>query len=229
MQKQELTTQSFLAIQATYDGIELALCDNGHVRGVVSLHKFDASRLLIITIDQLLTDHSLKTSDLAFIAVNQGPGPFTTLRTVLATVNGIAFAAGVPLIGIDGLAAFLHEVAVDGVTVVVLNAFNKDVYYGIRSQDRTLEYGCSHGAILIAQLAAQFPGQDVTVAGNGVDLWRSELEQQFGNHLNILESVVTVSISQIAKLAYAQWQTGTQGMPQLMPLYLKQYSAIMGK
>ncbi len=45
----------------------------------------------------------LRFLDLAFIAAHQGPAPFTTLRVCLTTVNGFAFATGMPLIGINGL------------------------------------------------------------------------------------------------------------------------------
>ncbi len=99
-----------LIIQHTEQTVEIALFDNAQCRGSVAVEKSAASALLIPKIQELLTTNNLQLSDLDFIAANAGPGPFTTLRTILATVNGLGYAVSIPLIGIDGLDAMLDEV-----------------------------------------------------------------------------------------------------------------------
>lgn len=228
MQKQELSKTYFLAIQATYQGIDVALCLDGNVQQVITLSKFDASRLLIVTIDSLLKAQAITPQSLAYIAVNQGPGPFTTLRTLLATVNGIAFALPIPLLGIDGLAALASEFCTDGLLVGMLNAFNKDVYYVIGQNEMVHEFGCKQAQELMTQLATQFSNQYLTVVGNAVPLYAADLDDLFGSRVFIKDpNPDTASIGHIASISYRQWKAGDRGTHQLMPLYLKQYSAVM--
>lgn len=228
MQKQELSKTYFLAIQSTYQGVEVALCLDGHIQQKTSLSKFDASRLLMATIDSLLKAQAISPELLAYIAVNQGPGPFTTLRTVLATINGIAFALPIPLLGIDGLVALASEFRTDGLLVGMLNAFNKDVYYIIAQNEIVHEFGCQQAHELLAQLAAQFSDAHLTVVGNAVPLYAADLGALFGSRVFIKDpNPDTASIGHIASISYRQWKAGDRGIHQLMPRYLKQYSAVV--
>lgn len=100
-----------------------------------------ASKQLVFVIDRLLEKQNLRLQDLAFIFVNQGPAPFTTLRTVLATVNALSFARNIPLVGIDSLQALAKENVLRKsssdtdnpgsliIPIALLDAFNNDVYY----------------------------------------------------------------------------------------------------
>jgi|SRR5579863_1619375 len=224
MQKQELNIGYFLAIQATYEGLDLAIGTNGHVTNTVSVNKFEASRMILIALQQLLQTHGTHLEALRCIIVNQGPGPFTTLRTVLATVNGLACATGIPLVGVDGIATLARQTP--GLTVALLNAFNKDVYYAIARDTINLETGCQPGTMLIRTLHAQYPQTPITFVGNGVDLLHDDLRATFGSHALIpLPIAHTPSIEQIAAQGLQQWRNHSNVAAQLMPLYLKQYSA----
>src|SRR5689334_5441532 len=125
----------FLSIQNTYETIDVGLFSAHTVIDTASISKLQASKKITILLDSLLKKHFLQLSDINFIAVNQGPGPFTTLRIVLTTVNAIQFSRHIPLIGIDGLHAILAEYKNNEYpnTVALLDAFNKDVYFGIQT------------------------------------------------------------------------------------------------
>src|SRR3990170_4281291 len=126
----------FLSIQNTYEAIEIALFKDDQLVAALKEDKSRASKELIPLIAYLLLRARITMKDLAFIAVNQGPGPFTTLRVVIATVNGLSFATNVPLVGIDSLDAFLEEYKnSEHPTIILLNAFNNDVYYAIKKVD----------------------------------------------------------------------------------------------
>ncbi len=47
----------------------------------------------------------LTLGDVTLLAVGLGPGPFTGLRVGLATIEGLAFATGLPVVGVSGLDA----------------------------------------------------------------------------------------------------------------------------
>jgi tRNA threonylcarbamoyl adenosine modification protein YeaZ len=53
----------------------------------------------------VLDASGLTLRDVTLLAVGLGPGPFTGLRVGLATIEGLAFATGLPVVGVSGLDA----------------------------------------------------------------------------------------------------------------------------
>jgi tRNA threonylcarbamoyladenosine biosynthesis protein TsaB len=222
MQEQKIKPTNYLAIQNTYEEIEVALYCKDQLLGQTHIHKNEASKTLLICIDELLNSHNLKIKDLDFIGVNKGPGPFTTLRVVVATVNALNFAIQTPLIGIDGLDALIQEYNDTRwpITVVMLNAFNNDVYYAIQNGDQ-INTGWKNINVLLEELKSNFLNQKIRFLGNGIKLFASQINETFGDLGYIPEeNPNTCSIEQVAQIAYKKW--GKQEIQkQVMPLYLK--------
>ena len=89
--------------------------------------------------EQLLVQikHCMKTLDWGFgdldaIVVGTGPGLFTGLRVGVATAQGLAFASGCPLIGVNSLEArALTAPASASLIAVCMDARKKELYYGL--------------------------------------------------------------------------------------------------
>jgi len=62
----------------------------------------ETSKLLIPTIASLLAEQGVVLPQLSYIACYRGPGSFTTVRSMIVTVNGLSFASKVPLVGFSG-------------------------------------------------------------------------------------------------------------------------------
>ncbi|MDR3646932.1 MAG: tRNA (adenosine(37)-N6)-threonylcarbamoyltransferase complex dimerization subunit type 1 TsaB [Candidatus Babeliales bacterium] len=219
MQEQKINHIQYIAIQNTYEEIEVGLYNNDQLLGKINIHKNEASKTLLIHIEILLTLHSLKINNLSFIGVNKGPGPFTTLRTVIASVNALNFATHIPLIGVDGLYAFISEYQDTNwpVTVVMLNAFNNDVYYAIKHDDQ-IETGAKNINVLLQELKSN---QKIRFMGNGTKLFETQIKETFGDLAYIPEpNPNTCSIDSVAKLAYQKWLK-KEIQEQILPLYLK--------
>ncbi len=151
---------TFAALQNTYHAIEIALFKNACLIESVHISKTDASKDILLNLDMLLQRHQVTLADLEFLAVNQGPGPFTTLRVVIATANGISFASKIPMIGIDALAAFMDEYTNPAypITVALLNAFNDDLYTAIQSTPHTAPLiSCNNSLAFFKELSQKFP------------------------------------------------------------------------
>ena len=214
----------FLAIQHTYDGIEFAVFRGQTILEQQALSKFHASAQLIPALSAMLERHGITLSDLAFIAAHQGPGPFTTLRVVIATINGIAFAHNTPIVGVNGLEVFLREYADPlGIrTVCMLNAFNHDVYYAYYDENHNLMMGAANGEQLLRDLAAASGDQKLHFIGNAVAAHRAAIETLFANRALIPALIPnTCSIDQIGLMGYEQWQRQENVTRQLIPHYLK--------
>lgn len=95
-----------LCIETATDICSAALCDADTVRGVAEAPpgKSHASSLTLL-IGQLLEENGLKVSSLDAVAVSKGPGSYTGLRIGVSAAKGLAYGAGIPLIGINTLAA----------------------------------------------------------------------------------------------------------------------------
>ena len=114
---------NFLVFNVRYSDVEIALYrDQSCAKKIVTSTKKISSEILYI-IEDIVKTHNIKFNELSFICANQGPAPFTSLRVVLTTINGINYSTSIPLIGINGLEALLKESKSQYITVGLLNAF----------------------------------------------------------------------------------------------------------
>lgn len=220
----------YISIQSTYEQIEIALCAGNLLLAKTAVHKFNASSELISAIKALLRSHARLFSEVQFIVINQGPGPFTTLRVAISTINGIAFASGIPLVGVKGLPAFISEFQEEKipVTVALLNAFNKDLYFAIAKKNDAPVVGVENYQMLFDRIQKEYPQIPIQFIGNGVTLFKTEIMDQFKNYALLPEPFPAfTSIEHIAKIGFAQWQEKLGITNQIFPDYLKNYSAII--
>lgn len=216
----------FLSLQNTYRHIEIALFHNERLLSCVREDKIRASKTVIPLIAFALLRAGIRLDQLSFIAVNQGPGPFTTLRVIIATANGLSFATKIPLIGIDALDAFLQEYssAADPYTVVLLNAFNNDVYFAVQQQARApLKKGYNNIDQLLQELKKTIPAKEsIRFLGNGVALHQEKIRELFGTQAHIPEPLPAIcSVKQVGLMGLKKWRNKEGLSEQLMPLYLK--------
>lgn len=216
----------FLAVQHTYKGVEIALFQDSTLLQKVYDDKKRASKNFIMMLSSILERNNCRLDDLSFIAANRGPGPFTTLRVVLAFVNGLGFATKKPLIGVDGLDALLEEYhdAKYVVTVAMLDAFSGDVYFGIETAGFADRYkGYKDHMLLFDELQKLYPDTQIHFIGNGAIKYKDEIRSIFKNNA-ILQDPISehCSIEQIGLIALDYWKNSEGLSNQLLPIYLKQ-------
>lgn len=88
-----------LFIDVSNPEVTLALIDQVMIRRL----KFASQRLsesLLSAVEKFLRKNKLKIVDLKKIAVVTGPGPFSRMRTAVATANALAYALNIPVVGI---------------------------------------------------------------------------------------------------------------------------------
>lgn len=218
--------ETFITLQNTYDDVQIGLLnaqDSPRLIASTSINKIHASKELIPTLNAFLQQHNVSLDSIPFIAVNQGPGPFTTLRVVITTVNGIAFATGVPLIGVDALEAVRQEVAHEpySIKAILFNGFAFDVYLLIEENGQTTFKGYQNIDHLLATLNDL--EQPVAFYGNGATLYHEKIEHALGKKAHFSKSGNYSSLEYIGRIAWHQWVTTKAGSPQLQPLYIKQH------
>lgn len=213
----------FLAIQSTYTHLQLATFQESTLIETREVDKFHATKKCIVALQELLSVSGLSFGQLSFIAANQGPGPFTTLRVAISLINGLSFATKIPLIGINGLEAFATEYENHHTqcTVILLNAFAHDIYYLIK-EEANIRQGCMPIELLMQELSQKNSATSILFLGNGVDKYKADLFARFGNRAQFIESnPATVSIKQIGLLGLDYFKKDNPTSTQLQPLYIK--------
>jgi tRNA threonylcarbamoyladenosine biosynthesis protein TsaB len=91
-----------ICIETATNLCSVALCDSS---GIISVKESNDQRshasMLTVFIGELLNENGVETSNLDAVAVSKGPGSYTGLRIGVSVAKGIAFAASIPLIGIE--------------------------------------------------------------------------------------------------------------------------------
>ena len=131
-----------ICIETATNLCSVALCSSS---GVISLRentdlKSHAS-MLTVFIDEALKETGLRAGDLEAVAVGKGPGSYTGLRIGVSVAKGIAFAASIPLIGVEttlsmfwGMAEKIEEITGDKENTLLcpmLDARRMEVYNAI--------------------------------------------------------------------------------------------------
>ena len=95
-----------LCIETATGVCSAALCDDISVISVAEAPAgMSHAAQLTVLIQRLLDETGTKAGELEAVAVSKGPGSYTGLRIGVSTAKGIAYGAGIPLLGISTLNA----------------------------------------------------------------------------------------------------------------------------
>jgi tRNA threonylcarbamoyladenosine biosynthesis protein TsaB len=161
-------------------------------------------------------------ADLDVLAVAVGPGSFTGLRVGIATMQGLAVALGVPLVGVSSLEALaVHAAAADrhaGVVAPWVDAWRGEVYAGLYRAGR------EERPPVVARPEDVLPGLSGTVlfVGNGSDAHRARLAAWTGGTARFAPIMQPALAETIARLAGARVAGGERPAPDaIAPLYVR--------
>jgi len=198
--------------------------------GTNTLSYKQASACLLTNIEALLGAKNLTLIDLAFIAANAGPAPYTTLRTILTTVNGIGYASTLPLIAVNGIETLVreHYRAEYTHTFGLLNAFCDDVYYAYYdyAANQVTTGTCPIGTYLenLQQFLTSNPQARIHFVGSGFMMHEALFTHYFNQPIMAYTSIpMAGSTDAIAQAAYTQWRNKEGLCAQITPWYGKPY------
>lgn len=219
-------------MQGSYKSFAITLFREDQLLETIYVDSLSASAYLLSTFQNILEQNNLSIEDLSFLAIDQGPGAFTSLRVILSTVNGIAFAHKIPLIGIDGLDALtqetlmLHVKNVGGASVSIialLNAYNDEVYYSITQNSQKLIPNCYKKIDVLLDDVKNLCGEELLLfTGNGSELFKNKIEEKFSERvIKPFPLLQTCSSERVGRMGLEVWQKNLPKIYHLLPLYLK--------
>ena len=167
-----------LAIETATWTCSVALWRDGAVLGEAAERTTSShASTLPALVERVLADGGEKLARGDCVAVSIGPGSFTGLRIGLSFAKGLAFSAGLTVVGVPTLDAYaLAAAGWTGTLCVALDARKQEVYAAVyaREGERVARVGETR-AITAARLAAELSGMltagaldaPVSVIGDG--------------------------------------------------------------
>jgi tRNA threonylcarbamoyladenosine biosynthesis protein TsaB len=179
--------------------------------------------------------------DVTLYAVASGPGAFTGLRIGIATIQGLAFAHGRPVVGISALEAIAHAVRAESAAARIplvaawMDAARGEVFTSLYDTIGDGQLACVEAPSVaspeatLARWSGILSGRRVLFAGGGAVRYQQAIAAALGNrgltvpHVPVLSGV-------IAELAEEAAARGLAAPPHaLRPLYVRRPDAELAR
>jgi tRNA threonylcarbamoyladenosine biosynthesis protein TsaB len=189
--------------------------------------KGNHAEVLLPLIRALFAGANLSLSELSGIAVTIGPGSFTGLRIALATVKGIAYECGLPVVGVSTLHANAARVVDDGVICSLLDARKHEVYAALFRRAGKVFTRVSEDAVLsvsrVSELLSDCGAVKPFLIGDGAAAYEMQVKDSFGGALRFSAGDEFGSVAaQAALLARPRFLAqATDDIGVLSPHYLR--------
>lgn len=160
----------FVSFETATEWCSVALWLDGEVCAIEERVGHNHSERVLPMLDRLAAAAGIGIDALEAVAYGSGPGSFTGLRVACGVAQGIAFARGIPAIGISTLEAIAEESGAERV-VACLDARMREVYYSAHERIDG-EPGARWREVMPAQCLAPAalahpPGEGWIGCGNG--------------------------------------------------------------
>lgn len=181
-------------------------------------------------LDRVVTEAGGRLADVDALAVAVGPGSFTGLRIGIATMQGLSFALGRPLVGVSGLDALAWTARAAGAARVVtwVDAWRGEVYaacYGTAAQAD--EPTVDRPAHLLEHLRDN--DETWTFVGDGAEAYRA-LILAASPRFRVPEAPAPLLAEAVARLAFARVTAGDVGEPAAVrALYVRRPDAELAR
>ena len=160
-----------LAIDTATEGCSAALLWNDAVLTREQVAPQAHTRLILPMVSELLAEAGASLSGLDAIAFGRGPGSFTGVRIGIGAAQGLAYGAGVPLIGVSTLqmlaqGAYRRQQAEKAVAAI--DARMNEIYIGAFLLRDGLMQSVVDEAVILPEQAGEYLSQFEAQLANGV-------------------------------------------------------------
>jgi tRNA threonylcarbamoyladenosine biosynthesis protein TsaB len=212
-----------LAIETSTECCSAALLLGGELRLRETLTDRGHAELILPYVDELLSEAGLTLSRLDGIAFGRGPGAFTGLRIAAGVTQGLAYGAGLKVVGISSLAAVALRVpAATGASILVCNDARMGELYWAHFRRDTNDSIVVAGPERVGPPDAVLAAAAATdAAGNGLDR-HAPLKAALQASGVILHAGVYPRADAVARLGATAFAAGLAMPPDAaLPVYVR--------
>jgi tRNA threonylcarbamoyladenosine biosynthesis protein TsaB len=223
---------TILAIDTSFTAVSVAVLSE---KKIVSEIFFQGNRpfseILMPLIDRAIVDAGISISQIDGFGVGCGPGSFTGLRIGMATIKGVAFACGKPVVGISSLDALSMNVpCTERLICSMIDARRGEVYSALfRFEGEGKTTRVTEIMILDPGKVLELIEEDTIFLGNGADMYRSLIEENLGSRAQFVPDELSFPRAPtIARLTQEEIaSSGGVNPGKLLPLYMRPSQAEM--
>lgn len=215
-----------LALDTSTEYCSVALWHDGALDARDELAGQRHSQRLLPMAGELLRHHGLDVKDLDGIAFGQGPGSFTGLRIACGVTQGLAFGAGLSVVGVSTLLA-LAEAARAERAVCCIDARMGEIYHAAYARNGP-KWEPVHAPGLYAPAEAPpLPAGSWIGCGSGFAAHGTVLQQLYAGRLSAIMPDVFPHARDIARLAVLEFEAGRAVAPEhAVPVYIRDKVAL---
>ena len=218
-----------LAFDTSSEYCSIALLLENDILGEEVLAGQRHSELVLPMVSQMLDESGLTLAQLDGIAFGSGPGSFTGLRIACGIAQGLAFGAGLPVIGISTLEALAQQAGGPRV-IAALDARMHEIYHAAYRKTVDEWQAVSEPTLCLPQNAPPVADQDWTGCGSGFDMYPEVLRSRYEGYVNHIISGLRPDARAMAQLAAPRFARGLGVDPaDAAPLYIRNKVALKEK
>jgi tRNA threonylcarbamoyladenosine biosynthesis protein TsaB len=221
-----------LCLETATNLCSVALCNSA---GIISLRESNDARShaskLTVFIEDILKEHRIKANVLEAVAVSKGPGSYTGLRIGVSAAKGIAYAAKIPLIGIETTKVMVTGLIEnryknlekdDTLYCPMLDARRMEVYYAIYDRNGNVIKNISAEVINENSFSAINESRKLIIFGDGSEKCRNVVKRA-----NVyFEDEYRISAAHMISPAYMAFNNNEfEDIAYFEPFYLKDFIA----
>ncbi len=212
-----------LAIETATEACSVALYIDGEVQESFRLAPRRHTELLLGMTDALLAEAGVKLADMDVLAFGRGPGAFTGVRIATGVIQGMAFAADLPVVPVSTLAALaqrgLSQYGWSKVAAAI-DARMNEVYWGLFEARDGLMRATQEERVCPAEQTVLSDSQGWYGIGSGWQAYAEVLNathngavvEYRGDELPHAAEIAVLAVADVANAVSAE---------QAMPIYLR--------
>jgi tRNA threonylcarbamoyladenosine biosynthesis protein TsaB len=221
-----IRTMKLLALDTSTEYLSLALWLDGDViaRGLLAGQQH--SRLALPMLKEMLNEAGLALQDLDSIAFGEGPGSFTGLRIGCGIAQGLAFGAGLPVVGVSTLLALAQQGGSERM-IACLDARMGEVYLAAYTRQDTAWLAVLEPGLYRPEDVPAVPGSGWHGIGSGWAAYGNILRERYAGQTSRVDGQAFPHARDIAALAAGQFSTGNaRTAAEAAPSYIRNKVAL---
>ncbi|TXI38050.1 MAG: tRNA (adenosine(37)-N6)-threonylcarbamoyltransferase complex dimerization subunit type 1 TsaB [Methylophilus methylotrophus] len=219
-----------LALESSTETLSLALQTEAGMLAFDEVTGPAASQRILPEIQRLLTGAGVKLVDLDGLVYGTGPGAFTGVRVAVGVAQGLAFGAGLPVVGISSVLAVAETArgATNAEKVIVcLDARMGEVYHAVFVRQADAWHEVSPPVVCKPQDVPMLEGDGWLGAGSGWAVFADLLAATYAGKVQQIRPDILPQASAMLRLAQPLFAAGdTQAAQEAAPLYIRNRVAL---